>query len=64
MRERKVTITEDDVRFGENARADYKRFAEAFEKHGTTHKEAQAAGLMRKQEFYAERFLLRLERRG
>lgn len=57
MSERKVTITDDDIRFVEKARDHYKIFAEQAENQ----REPGMAGLMRKQEFYAERFLLRLE---
>ena len=60
MREREVTITDDDVRFVELAQEHYKMFAEACEKDGLT----QTAGLFRKQQFYAERFLLRLQGEG
>ena len=56
MNEREVTITDDDVRFVEKARDHYKIFAEQAEKQ----REPGMAGLMRAQEFYAERFLLRI----
>ena len=54
--ERTVTITDDDVRFVEHAKADYEVFADALDRQG----HAKSAGAMRKQIFYAERFLLRL----
>ena len=57
MGERQVTITDDDVRFVEEALKHYKIFAEGCDMQG----EARTAGLMRAQEFYAERFLLRME---
>ena len=55
--ERSVTITDDDVNFVRRAIEHYGMFADAAERQG----EARTAGLMRKQEFYGERFLLRLE---
>lgn len=58
MKERTVTITDDDVRFVERARLDYKLFAEALERQGEGR--GKAAGFMRSQEFHAERFLIRL----
>jgi len=56
VNERTVTITDDDVRFVQRAMQDYRILAERMEKCD----EARAAGLMRAQEFYAERFLVRL----
>jgi len=58
MNERTVTITDDDVCFVETAREHYALFAEAAERQG----EPRTVGTMRAQEFYAERFLLRLRR--
>lgn len=60
MREWAVTITDDDVRFVETARHDYRVLAEKLEQPGATPAEVRAAGYMRAQEFYAERFLSRL----
>ena len=54
--ERTVTITDADVRFVEQAKRHYEAFAEGAEIQG----EERVAGIMRKQAFYAERFLLRL----
>ena len=55
-REWTATITNADVRFVELAQKHYRIFAEQGEKAG----EDRMAGLMRKQEFYAERFLVRI----
>lgn len=57
MNERTVTITDDDVRFVARAKEHYKLFAEVMERAGET----RSAGAMRAQEFYAERFLARIE---
>lgn len=57
MAERTVTVTDQDVAFVWLAREHYRVFAEAAEQQH----EARTAGLMRAQEFYAERFLVRLE---
>lgn len=59
MSERTVTVTDDDVLFVQKAMAHYGVFAEASERQGTE-EAARTAGVLRKQEFYAERFLLRL----
>ena len=56
MSERRVTITDEDIEFLRVAREHYTMFAEASEKQGGP----RVAGLLRKQEFYAERFLLRV----
>ncbi len=61
MNQREVTITDDDVRFVELALEHYRTFAKTCEKDGDL---ARTAGLFRKQEFYAERFLLRLGGEG
>ncbi|HUT57410.1 MAG TPA: hypothetical protein VNA25_06005 [Phycisphaerae bacterium] len=55
-REWTATITNADVRFDEQARAHYRLFAETLEKNG----EVRSAGACRSQEFYAERFLVRI----
>ncbi len=60
MKEWTVTVTEDDLRFVEDAKQDYSVFAEASEKQG----EAKATGFFRKREFYAERFALRIKAEG
>ncbi len=60
MSDRQATITDDDIRFVERAREHYKLFAETCDRQG----EERTAGLMRAQEFYAERFLLRLGDKG
>ena len=57
MSERRVTITDEDVEFLRLAREHYKLFADAAERNS----DPGTAGIMRKQEFYAERFLLRVE---
>ena len=57
MRGRTVTITDDDVQFVRLAKQHYEVFAQVSEKQG----EERTTGILRKQEFYAERFLLRLE---
>ncbi len=59
MSERHVIVTDDDVRFVERAQAHYKLFAEASDRQGTE-ESARTAGILRAQEFYAERLLLRL----
>lgn len=51
-----VTVTEDDVRFLEQVQRHYQLFAEATEKQG----DKRATGIVRKQEFYAERMLERI----
>ena len=56
-REYTVVVTEDDVRFLRLMLEHYRLFAEASERQGET----RSAGIFRKQEFYAERFLLRIE---
>ena len=57
MTERRVTITDEDVEFLRLAREHYKLFADAAERNS----DPQTAGIMRKQEFYAERFWLRTQ---
>ncbi len=57
MPERLVTITDDDVAFLRLALKHYILFAETSERQD----ELRSAGLFRKQQFYAERFLLRVE---
>ncbi|KKM61993.1 hypothetical protein LCGC14_1526170 [marine sediment metagenome] len=57
MKDWTVTITEDDVHFVEQARRHYQVFVEATEGH-----DERTAGIFRKQEFYAERFLLRIQK--
>ena len=52
-----VEITEDDVEFLRKAREHYKLFADAAERNS----DPQTAGIMRKQEFYADRFWLRTQ---
>jgi len=59
MSDRTVVITDDDVRFVKIAVEHYRVFAEASERQGTE-ESARTAGVLRKQEFYAERFLLRI----
>ncbi len=56
MKEWTATITEDDLHFVEQAKRHYQVFAEALEHHG----DDRTAGIFRKQEFYAERFLVRM----
>jgi len=56
MSERTVVITDDDVAFLDLAKVHYGLFAETAERQC----EDRTAGILRKQEFYAERFLLRL----
>jgi hypothetical protein len=56
MTERTVTMTDDDVRFVEFAKEHYQVFAEAAERQ---HQD-RTAGIMRRQEFHAERFLTRI----
>ena len=56
MSDRTVTITDDDVRFVTRAKEHYRVLAEAMERGDET----RSAGLMRAQEFYAERFLIRI----
>jgi len=58
--DRTVTITDDDVRFVEVALKHYRMFAEQAEEHRGDRDFERAAGLMRAQEFYAERFLIRI----
>ena len=60
MNERTVTVTDDDVRFVEIALEHYTIFAEEAERQGMN-EAAHTVGLLRKQQFYAERFLLRLK---
>ena len=56
MSDRQVTITDEDVEFLRLACKHYGMFADGSDMQG----EDRIAGLMRKQEFYAERFLLRV----
>jgi hypothetical protein len=56
MSQRLVTITDDDVAFVRRALEHYKVFAEVSDKQG----EERMSGVLRKQQFYAERFLIRL----
>lgn len=56
MPERLVAITDEDVEFLRLALKHYTLFAETSDRHG----DDRSAGLFRKQEFYAERFLLRV----
>ena len=60
MKEWTVTITDDDVRFVELARKHYKLFAETVEEQVGVADSSRTAGVLRAQEFYAERFLLRI----
>lgn len=57
MAERTVTITDRDVEFVRLALEHYRIFAEAADRQG----QDRTAGIMRAQEFYAKRFLTRLE---
>jgi len=57
MTERTAVVTDQDVAFLRLAKKHYGTLAEALERKG----EDRAAGRMRAQEFYAERFLARLE---
>ena len=59
-REWTATITNADVRFVEQAREHYKMLAEGVEKEGSDRQHQRTAGIMRAQEFYAERFLVRI----
>ncbi len=59
MKEWTATITEDDLRFVELAKKHYELFADASERQGEVG--ANTAGIFRKQEFYAERFALRIQ---
>ena len=57
MASKMVEITEEDIEFLRKAREHYKLFADAAERNS----DPQTAGIMRKQEFYAERFWLRTQ---
>lgn len=61
MRERTVTITDRDVEFVQLALAHYRLFAETLGKSYMGREQQHALGVFRSQEFYAERFLARLE---
>ena len=63
MNERTVTITDQDVEFVRLAVLHYRVFAEASERQERlgTADAARTSGILRSQEFYAERFLLRIE---
>jgi rubrerythrin len=54
--ERTVTVTSDDIAFVAKAKEHYDIFAEVADRQG----EPRTAGILRKQAFYAERFLIRL----
>ena len=56
MTSKMVEITEEDIEFLRKAREHYKLFADAAERNS----DPGTAGIMRKQEFYAERFWLRV----
>ena len=56
MSDRQVTITDEDVEFLRVAHKHYGILAGLGEKRG----DDVTSGVMRKQEFYAERFLLRV----
>lgn len=56
MTERRAVVTPADIAFVRQAVTDYRLFAEALERTD----EPRAAGQMRAQQFYAERFLGRL----
>lgn len=60
MNARTAEITAQDIEFVRLAGEHYRIFAEEADRQG----EHRTAGLMRKQEFYAERFLARLEAAG
>lgn len=56
----KVEITDRDVEFVRQAGEHYRLFAETCERNG----QSRTAGIFRAQEFYAERFLSRIEGAG
>jgi hypothetical protein len=60
--DRTVTITDRDVEFVRLALAHYRLFAETVEKQGESRDQQRSLGVFRAQEFYAERFLSRLEK--
>ena len=62
MNERTVTITDQDVEFVRLAVLHYRVFAEASERQERlgTADAARTSGILRSQDFYAERFLSRL----
>lgn len=57
MSEYTATVTDDDLRFLERTVEHYRLFAESAERQG----EKRTAGIMRKQEFYGERMLKRIQ---
>lgn len=59
--ERTATITDRDVEFVRLALAHYRIFAETLEKRAEDRDQQCSLGIFRAQEFYAERFLSRLE---
>jgi len=61
MADRTVVITDRDVEFVRLALAHYRLFAETVEKQGESRDQQRSLGVFRSQEFYAERFLARIE---
>ena len=57
---RTVTITDRDIEFVRLALAHYRVLAQEMEKLGSDREHQRSAGVMRAQEFHAERFLIRL----
>lgn len=56
-REHTVVVTDADIRFIERAVEHYGLFADTAERQG----EKRTAGILRKQKFYGERMLVRLQ---